>query len=399
MYIKTLTVSNLNGYIKKIFDNDFILKNIKIKGELSNFKWHDNGNIYFSLKDESSKINCIMFKNNAYSLNFMPKDGMSVILKGRISVYLKEGTYQLYCEEIELDGVGELYASFEKLKKKLEYEGIFNEKHKLPIPKYCKNIGVITAPTGAAIHDVINVVNRRNKKINISIYPSLVQGINASKNVIEGIKKFNKLKNVDVIIIARGGGSIEELWAFNDEELAYEIYKSKIPIVTGVGHETDFTIVDFVSDRRAPTPSAAAEIVTTKFEDLKNEILRYREYFDNYIMLILNNEFQNLKLFEDKIRLNNPTKKVEEQNKYLASLKKRLDFIVTNNLKREEIRLENINKLILSKNPIGILNKGYSIIQNNNGTIIKKVDDLKKCESIKVILSDGKVKLKVESLN
>ncbi len=260
MHIKTLTVSQLNRYVKNTLDADFILNNASVKGEISNLKIHSSGHIYFSLKDGGSKINCVMFKSYAYKLKFVPENGMDIVVEGNVSVYEKEGSYQLYCKAMKREGIGDLYIAFEELKEKLKKEGLFDDAHKKEIPRFPKKVGVITSPTGAALRDIINVTKRRNKGIELLIYPALVQGIDASKTIIEGIKILNKVEDVDIIILARGGGSIEELWAFNNEELAYEIYSSKKPIITGVGHETDFTIVDFVSDRRAPTPSAAAEI-------------------------------------------------------------------------------------------------------------------------------------------
>ncbi len=258
MYIKTLSVSSLNSYVKKMIDADFILNNLNIKGEISNFKMHSSGHLYFSLKDENSKINCIMFKTYANNLNFKPKDGESVIIKGKVSVYEKDGAYQLYCYEMKQEGIGELYLAFQDLKNKLEKQGLFELKHKRPIPRFPKRIGIITSPTGAAVRDIIHVSRRRNKSIELLLYPALVQGENASEDIIRGLDLLNKIENIDVIILARGGGSIEELWAFNNEKLANAIFNSKKPVITGVGHETDFTIADFVSDMRAPTPSAAA---------------------------------------------------------------------------------------------------------------------------------------------
>src|SRR3712207_3002284 len=260
MYMKALSVSDINNYIKKMMDNDFILNNSLIKGEISNFKIHSSGHIYFSLKDLNSKINCVMFKSYAANLKIIPQDGMKVIVKGRISTYVKGGNYQLYCESIQLDGLGELYIAFEQLKEKLQREGLFDMEHKRPIPKYAKKIGVITSPTGAAIRDIINVTKRRNNSVNLLIYPAIVQGVNASRDVINGIEVLNKRNDIDLIIIARGGGSIEELWTFNDENLARAIYKSSIPVITGVGHEVDYTIVDFVDRKSTRLNSSHANI-------------------------------------------------------------------------------------------------------------------------------------------
>lgn len=262
MKLKTLSVGEVNNYVKKLVENDFILKNLNVKGEISNLKFHSSGHIYFSLKDENSKVNCIMFKNNAVNLDFRLEEGMKVEIKARLGVYHKEGTYQLYCENIKKAGIGELFEEFHKLKKELSEEGIFDEKYKRALPKFPKRIGIITARTGAAVRDIINVIQRRNKSLDIILYPAKVQGENAADSIIEGIRYFNNEKSVDVIILGRGGGSIEELWTFNNRDLAYEIFNSRIPTVSAVGHEVDFTISDFVSDMRAPTPSAAGELVS-----------------------------------------------------------------------------------------------------------------------------------------
>ena len=272
MKIKTLSVSEVNNYFKRIVDNDFILNNLSVKGEISNLKYHSSGHIYFSLKDKSGKINCVMFKNRAETLNFILEEGMSVITRARASVYTPSGSFQLYCDEIEEEGLGQLYINFERLKEKLDKEGYFSEENKKPIPTMPGRIGIVTSATGAAVRDIINVTRRRNRLVDIVIYPAQVQGIGAYKDVIKGIKYFNKNKSVDVIIIGRGGGSIEDLWNFNEEELAMEIFKSKIPIISAVGHEVDFTISDFVADVRAATPSQGAEIAVSLEKDIYNYI-------------------------------------------------------------------------------------------------------------------------------
>ena len=268
MKLKKFSVTSLTNYIKLSLESDIILSNVNVEGEVSNLKYHSNGNIYFSLKDDTCKINCIMFSRYVENLDFEIKDGENINIVGKISVYDREGTYQIVCYMIEKQGIGELYKQFEILKKNLEQKGYFNELHKKPIPKICFNIGVITSATGAVIQDILNVSKRKNRFVNIKVFNSLVQGNEAYKDIVQGIRYFNIENNVDVIIIARGGGSIEDLWAFNNEILAEEIYKSKIPIVSGVGHETDVTICDFVSDLRASTPTAAAEICIPDFDSI-----------------------------------------------------------------------------------------------------------------------------------
>ena len=269
---KVYSVSQLNKYIKIIMDNDTFLNDINITGEITNFKAHYSGHLYFTLKDDTSTIKCVMFKGNAMYLKFKPGDGMKVVISGQVSVFERDGVYQIYCKSMIPEGVGELYIAYEQLKKKLDKEGLFDEKYKKRLPFLPNRVGVITSRTGAVIRDIINVSTRRYPNVNLLIYPASVQGVNVAKTVISGIKTFNKLNNVDVIIIARGGGSFEDLFGFNDESLAREVFNSHIPIVSAVGHETDFTICDFVSDLRAPTPSAAAELVYPQYSDIIQKI-------------------------------------------------------------------------------------------------------------------------------
>lgn len=389
---KTLSVSQLNNYIKKIIDNDFILRNSYVKGEISNLKFHSSGHIYFSLKDGYSKINCIMFKTYAEEMTFIPQDGDNVILKGRVLVYQKEGTYQFYCEEIEKDGIGDLYLEFERLKNKLQKEGLFEESHKKQIPKYVRKIGVITSPTGAAIRDIINVTKRRNSAVDILIYPSLVQGDSAIPQLIRGVNYLDNRKDVDLIIIARGGGSLEELWAFNDENLARAIYNCNKPIISGVGHETDFTICDFVSDKRAPTPSAAAEIAVFNVYELKEKVDKYKkELFTimNKNLIIKHNNLDNLK---NRLKLNSPTIYIVNERVRVDSIKSSLLHRVNAKLEYEKANLIKLNSLLSAYNPLNVLNKGYSVIQNENDSLITEADQLMNSEFLKITLKKGKIK-------
>ena len=275
--INTYTVTQVNKYIKKILDNDFILSNIMVKGEISNFKNHSSGHMYFSLKDENASMKCVMFRGQSLGLKFKPEDGVKVVISGYISSYEKDGQCQLYCDFMELDGVGDLYAQYEKLKEKLAKEGLFDESIKKKLPLLPKCVAVITSPTGAVIRDILNVSQRRFPKANIKLFPSAVQGEGAYRELVHQVQFINEHNLADVIIIGRGGGSIEDLWNFNSEELAYAIYNSKIPVVSAVGHETDFTICDFVSDLRAPTPSAAAEVVFPSLDELTYKINTYEK--------------------------------------------------------------------------------------------------------------------------
>ena len=398
MFIKVLTVTALNGYIKKVIDSDFILNNANVKGELSNVKIHTSGHIYFSLKDAFGKINCVMFKSQASKLKITPRDGMNVIIKGKISVYEREGAYQIYCDSMEADGEGQLYLAFQNLKEKLEKQGLFDETHKKDIPLFPSRIGIITSPTGAAIKDIINVATRRNLKVNMLIYPALVQGINASEEIAGGIKYFNSLKNVDLIIIARGGGSIEELWAFNEENLAYEIYNSKIPIITGVGHETDFTIADFVSDHRAPTPSAAAEIAVKNLDQLNSEIRALRELLLRSVQFKLTKEFNKVNLLNKTLKVNNPLNYIVNQYIHIDNLKENLSYKLNSKISFEKQKLSKFNALLHAHNPLNVLNKGYAVLQNNENAVISEINNLKNIKEIKITLKDGSAGFKLSSL-
>jgi exodeoxyribonuclease VII large subunit len=395
MYIKTLTVSDINNYIKKTLDNDFILANCSIKGEVSNLKLHTSGHIYFSLKDKFSKINCIMFRGDAGNLNFIPEDGMKVIVKGRVSLYEKEGLYQLYCNEMKPDGMGELYLAFEKLKVKLEQNGLFDESHKRKIPTYAKKIGVITSSTGAAVKDIINVTKRRNKKVELLIYPSLVQGANASSDVIKGIEVLNSIEDVELIIIARGGGSIEELWCFNDEKLAEAIYNSKKPIITGVGHEIDYTIVDFVSDRRAPTPSAAAEIAVFNLEETLQKLNNYKNRLYTCANDKIKDKKNRLNFLKKTLDLNSPLIYIANQYSNVDKLKELLNFKLNVKINEKKEKLAKINALLSAHNPLNILNRGYSIIEDDENNGINSIEELNKKDKIKVTMKDGTSKFKL----
>ena len=392
MKIKTLSVSEVNNYIKKILDNDFILNNLSVKGEISNLKLHSSGHIYFSLKDNSGKINCIMFKNRTYDLQFSLEDGMEVVIKGRASVYTANGTFQIYCDEIEKEGIGELYIKFEKLKSKLAKEGYFDEELKKDIPKYIRSIGVVTSETGAAIQDINNVIRRRNRLVDIILYPAQVQGNGAYKTIIDGIRYFNRKKNVDVIIIGRGGGSIEELWNFNEEELAISIFKSNIPIVSAVGHEVDFTISDFVADLRAATPSQAAELVTVLEEDIYNRIENNRNNLNKLIERKFEIEKNLLESYDELLRLKSPLNKIVNGYLEVQNLKERLDSSIKNKLDIEKQKLISLNEILQARSPINILRKGYAIIKDDSEKVLKNIGDFSDKENLKITLRDGYVK-------
>jgi len=391
MNIKILSVSEVNNYIKRIVDNDFILSNLSVKGEISNLKFHSSGHIYFSLKDSKSKINCIMFKSRAVKLKIELKEGLEVIIKGNASIYPATGNMQIYCDKITREGEGELFYKFEELKKKLEEKGYFDVSAKKDIPKYPRRIGVVTSPTGAAIRDIIFVTTRRNSLVDLVLYPAKVQGIFAYKEIIDGIEYFNKKNNVDLIIIGRGGGSIEELWNFNEEELAKTIYSSEIPIISAVGHETDFTISDFVSDLRAATPSQGAEIgVPLESEMRRNidELLKSIYALVNDKLLLCKNEINSL----DRIlNLNSPMNKIKNSYIECDTLKNKLDWLIKGRLEKEKEKAINLNGILMAHNPINVLKRGYTIIEDEKNNIIKSKKNMDFNKDIKITFKDGSI--------
>ncbi|EGS9998097.1 exodeoxyribonuclease VII large subunit [Clostridium perfringens] len=399
MKLKTLSVGEVNNYVKKLVENDFILKNLNVKGEISNLKFHSSGHIYFSLKDENSKVNCIMFKNNAVNLDFRLEEGMKVEIKARLGVYHKEGTYQLYCENIKKAGIGELFEEFHKLKKELSEEGIFDEKYKRALPKFPKRIGIITARTGAAVRDIINVIQRRNKSLDIILYPAKVQGENAADSIIEGIRYFNNEKSVDVIILGRGGGSIEELWAFNNRDLAYEIFNSRIPTVSAVGHEVDFTISDFVSDMRAPTPSAAGELVSPSLQEMINDLLNKKEFLHRAIDRRFLNAKRDVDLLHKGLKGNNPKHIIEKRIKEVNSLEEKLNFLGKRKIDKAKDELIALNSILQTLNPLNTLGRGYSVIMDKEDKVINEVSELKKNDMVKVIMKDGSVNIDIKIIN
>ncbi|WP_288678294.1 exodeoxyribonuclease VII large subunit [uncultured Clostridium sp.] len=399
MKLKTLSVGEVNNYVKKLVENDFILKNLNVKGEISNLKSHSSGHIYFSLKDENSKVNCIMFKNNAVNLDFRLEEGMKVEIKARLGVYHKEGTYQLYCENIKKAGIGELFEEFHKLKKELSEEGIFDEKYKRALPKFPKRIGIITARTGAAVRDIINVIQRRNKFLDIILYPAKVQGENAADSIIEGIRYFNNEKSVDVIILGRGGGSIEELWTFNNRDLAYEIFNSRIPTVSAVGHEVDFTISDFVSDMRAPTPSAAGELVSPSLQEMINDLLNKKEFLHRAIDIKFLNAKRDVDLLHKGLKGNNPKDIIEKRIKEVNSLEEKLNFLGKRKIDKAKDELIALNSILQTLNPLNTLGRGYSVIMDKEDKVINNVSELKKNDMVKVIMKDGSVNIDIKIIN
>ena len=391
MNIKTLTVSEVTNYIKRMLDNDFILSNLSVKGEISNLKYHGSGHIYFTLKDSNGKVNCVMFKGNAVLLDFTLQEGMEVVIKGRASIYPATGSFQLYCDEIKKEGLGDLFIKFEKLKEKLSKVGYFDEANKKPLIKYPKKIGIVTSPTGAAIKDIINVSTRRSTLVDLVLYPAAVQGTGAYKEIIKGINYFNKTKSVDIIIVGRGGGSIEELWNFNEEELAKAIFNSKIPIISAVGHEIDFTISDFVADVRAATPSQGAEIAVPLSSDIQSKVYDISRILDKKIDDKLKECISDLSGAQRILNIHSPIAKISNSYLELDKLQDRLNFVIKTKLKREKNKIENFNNLLSAHNPINVISKGYAIIEDNEKKLITSKEQLKETINLKICLKDGNV--------
>lgn len=394
MKIEPISVSELNKYMKEKVAEDEYLKSVFVRGEISNFKHHYTGHMYFTLKDDTSLIKCIMFKSSTATLNFVPKDGMKVNVLGSVAVFERDGVYQIYVKAMQEDGVGDLYAKYNELKNKLEKEGLFDEEHKMKIPMMPKVIGVLTSNTGAVIRDIINVSTRRNPNVYIRLYPVPVQGPGAAEKIANAIYFMNEKRLADVLIIARGGGSIEDLWPFNEEVVARAIYNSEIPTISAVGHETDFTIADFVADLRAPTPSAAAELAVTDIFDLEDRIGLYK----NRLQILLRKKIELLRLRYEKCMKSRvfiePDYIVKENYLKIDSIVKELDSYINSKMKDYKLKtVEKITKLD-AMSPLKTLARGYSVIEKD-GKLIKSKSDLKKDDIINVRLNDGKIDAKI----
>ncbi len=396
MKLRTMSVSDLNTYVKRNFDNDFILGNVMVAGEISNFKAHSSGHLYFSLKDENSKINCVMFRGEAAGLKFKPKDGMKAICSGRVSVYVKEGAYQLYAASMQETGLGDLHLEFERIKALLASEGLFDASEKREIPEYPDKVAVITSRTGAAVQDIINVATKRNRKVSLTIFPAQVQGEGSAESVIKALQAVEMHGGFDVIIIARGGGSFEDLFSFNDENLARAIRRSPIPVVTGIGHEVDYTIADFVSDMRAATPSQAAELVVPSLKEMERgcEVLRFRLKSSAYSLLELSRE--RLDARRRALSRNNPATIVANEQLRLSEKKEHLRYLIGARLENEKDSLVGKSELLMAHSPLGVLGRGYAIVYGENGRILKTVEELDLQNTIRVRLCNGERTLEIE---
>lgn len=395
---KVFSVIQINTYIKRMFQSDYALRRISIKGQVSNCKYHSSGHIYFSLKDEGSQISCVMFANARYDgLKFELEDGQEVVVDGNISVYERGGSYQLYAQEIRLNGIGELYVAYEMLKQKLYEEGLFDHEKKKPIPKNPKKIGVVTARTGAAIHDIISTAKRRNPYVQLILYPAKVQGDGASDTIVAGIKALDQY-GVDIIIVGRGGGSIEDLWAFNEEKVARAIYEAQTPIISGTGHEVDTTIADYAADLRAATPTAACELAVPDIREVMEGITN-REYTLRTLLKQVVRRYQ-MKLQQYQITIANfdPRFQLQEQKMHLAELEEQIHAVMKNKMTDYQHKLELYTKELHGLSPTAKLINGFGYIEGSNGEPVTSVKKVMEGDQISLTISDGTIITKAEQI-
>lgn len=393
-----LSVTELNTYIKQLLDGDRTLSSVSVKGEISNFKSHSTGHLYFSLKDEGGVLRAVMFRSSASKLPFVPENGMKVTAHGRISSFVRDGQYQLYADSMEPDGVGALYIAYEQLKRKLAALGLFAPERKRPLPKIPSRIGIITSPTGAAIRDMINVTGRRFPYAKIILYPALVQGPGAPDQLVAGLEYFNKNACADVIIIGRGGGSIEDLWAFNDERLAYAVAASEIPVISAVGHETDFTICDFVADRRAPTPSAAAELAVPDTAELKNKFINVIKHEAASVEKIVSRYREKLSYLSASRTLTSPQTMIDDRRMTTVMLSEKMIAAEQSEVSRAKLTLGMLAGKLSALDPLAVISRGYSAVYSEENEIVSSVGQLSEGEHISLKMSDGVANAVVESI-
>lgn len=393
-----LTVAQVNTYIKKVFEMDYVLKSIWIQGEVSNCKIHSSGHIYFTLKDANATIACVMFKGYRQNTQDPLKDGMKIIANGSISVYEKSGQYQLYVKEYLQDGVGRLYKMFEALKEALDDRGWFSNELKKPIPFYPRKVGIVTSETGAAIQDILNISRRRNPYIQLILYPSLVQGIGAKESIVEGIKYLDLMEEVDVIIIGRGGGSIEDLWPFNEEIVARAIFEASTPIISAVGHEIDFTIADFVSDLRAPTPSTAAELAIPAIEDIHNTVRHFTNRLNQIMSMRIEQKRNLLEVYLARFEKYNPKHSIEQAMQYINDLEDRIEVGLFNKIKDMKAHIELLKESLRRVSPIDKLKNGYVYLTDEKDRHVKGIEDISTGDTLIIQLYDGQIRTTITEI-
>lgn len=386
-----LSITQLNEYIRGRMDADPLLTQVAVRGEISNYKLYPSGHHYFTLKDESSALKCVMFKGNAMRLRFRPKSGMKVIAMGKVSVFPRDGAYQLYCTAMAMDGVGDLYAAFEQLKKKLAAQGLFDPAHKKPLPKYPGTIGIITSSAGAAVHDMLRILRKRYPLSNVRLLPVRVQGAEAPGEIAAAIRYANYYKLADLLIVGRGGGSIEDLWAFNEEQVAYAIYESEIPVISAVGHEPDVTISDFVADLRAATPSNAAELAVPDQDALRQNLDSMSAAMETALNRQLKSARQHLDVLSQSPALRSPTGYLEQRSKSLELLKNRLVSAQNQSITRKNQRYIAAVSKLDAMSPLKVLTRGYAMAQTERGEVLRSVSQVELGERIRISLCDGKL--------
>lgn len=395
---KVYSVSELNNYVKGILDSNENLKYIFVEGEISNYKAHYSGHLYMTVKDETSAVKAVMFAGNASKLRFRPENGMKILAFGTVSLFPRDGSYQLYISDMQPDGIGALSIAFEQLKKKLQAEGLFAPEHKKPIPLFPERVGVITSSTGAAIQDIFNVLKRRYPVAQVVVRSAQVQGEGAAQDIARAIKEFNDMKAADVLIVGRGGGSIEDLWAFNEEILARAVYASDIPVISAVGHETDYTICDFVADMRAPTPSAAAELAVPDMQELKSDLISYRQYLYNLARSRIDTEKNKLRTIEKSGALRDPITKINDNRRNLLYLSDRMTDLAKKSVDGNKIRFSELAGKLDALSPLKVISRGYALVSSDEG-IVKSTADIKCGDDLKIDLSDGSFHACVTEIN
>lgn len=391
------TVGQLNNYIRNMFTQDYLLNAVCVQGEVSNLKYHSTGHIYFTLKDQAGTIACIMFAGNRSGLSFRMEEGMEIIVSGNVDVYERDGKYQLYAKKIFLAGNGLLNEKFELLKKKLSEMGMFAPEYKRPIPKYIKTLGVVTAPTGAAVRDIIQITKRRNPNVRIILYPAIVQGENAVQSIVKGIKLLDR-DDVDVIIVGRGGGSMEDLWAFNEEEVAHAVFNCNTPVISAVGHETDTTICDYVADLRAPTPSAAAEIAVFEMDSYSNMLLSYKEALRKSMFRVTDKKRAMLERCRLTLKNKSPVYRLKENKMRLVRMEEDLSRCMQDKITERKNRLNLLISGLKGVSPLDKLSQGYCFLENEKGTVISDVGKVETGERLVISVKNGEIGAVVESI-
>ena len=393
---KIFTVGQINRYIRNLLENDFILSSLLVKGEISNFKAHSSGHLYFTLKDASGALSCVMFRQDAAGLPFEPENGMQVVVYGHISLYEKTGQYQLYAEFMEPLGIGALQVAFEQLKEKLAEEGLFDGDFKREIPKNPSCIAVITSPTGAAVRDILQIVKRRDPNVKVAIFPTLVQGEQAAADIVRSLKLVNEWGKADVIILGRGGGSMEDLWAFNDEDVARTIYASEIPVISAVGHEPDVTIADFVADMRAPTPSAAAELATTPLAERREAFHRLELRLERDVSALLTSCRRRLDLLKSRPVMERPLERIYRTMMDVEETQQRLDKEMTNRLMQRAERWQYLTNRLEAASPLAVMSRGYVMAVTSSGNLLTSVKQAEVGDRVTLHLQDGKIETNIQ---